>query len=121
MSDRLAELRRQRALLQEHLDRLDGEIARAGGEPGLRSLPSAPPLPPPSKLPPVRAAVRPLIVAPLPAAASPSAVEALAAPYQPNSADVQREVKRGCLLYFTAALVLLGFGVLLLYVLISTR
>lgn len=39
MADRLAELRRQRALLQVHLAWLDREITRAGGDPNSGSFP----------------------------------------------------------------------------------
>lgn len=39
MADRLAELRRQRALLQVHLAWLDREITRAGGDPNAGSFP----------------------------------------------------------------------------------
>lgn len=104
MSDRLSQLHRQRALLQEHLAWLDREIAaeQPTAQPGTK--PAAPPA--------------------SSAAVVPAATEALAtdilAQYQSDPASVKEDVKKGCFLYFFLAFAVVGIGVLALY-LYSTR
>lgn len=77
--DRLSELRRQRALVSQHLEWLDREIAAA--EP---LAPSPAPAPPESD-------PRPMVIMP---------------EYAPDPEGAQRATKRGCLLYAALALVL---------------
>ncbi len=116
-SPRLAELRRQRALLEEHLAWLDNEIRITGGgtaplpatsanETGKqKSLPSSLPA---SSTPGLRAV-----------AASPSSAgtdpDAILDQYRTSPASLQRDVRKGCLLYFVGAFVLLGAAVAALY------
>ena len=132
MSDRLRELLRQRALVQEHLSWLDREIAAAS--------PPAPLTPSPGPALPNIAAIAELPAAPVlresptPAvAAFPTPAPAAAATATTASADailneyrvapdsVQQDVRRGCFLYFAAAFVLFALGVLGLYFALSSR
>ena len=92
MSDRLQELRRQRALIEEHLRWLDAEIAASQG-------PNRPPAAPPP-------------VSPTPAddpapELSPEESAALARA-QVDAADAPLRAKRGCWVVFLGAFALLG-------------
>lgn len=98
MSDRLTELRRLRAHVQEQADWLDREIARHSGS----ETPATTPPPP----------------APNPAVAAPRTPEAAPFDEQLYTADpvaAGAEAKRGCFLYFTLALVLLAAALAGLY------
>jgi len=125
MSDRLAELRRQRDLVEEHLAWLKGEIAAAEND-----LPH-----PPTTLPPFRIASFPTegaVPSPVvpagpsapimatPAVDAPAADEILEQ-YRTPPSNLHQNVKKGCLLYFAAAFVLLCLGVTVLYFLISSQ
>lgn len=88
MPDRLTELRRQRALVRDHLDWLDREIAAAEPTAAQGTAPVAAPPPPP------------VFVTQDPVA--PPATDA----YSPDPAATQQEVKRGCLLWLVAGFVL---------------
>ena len=101
MAERLDHLRRQRALLLEHLAWLEAEIARESPSPTL-------PKPAPA---PVAAAAEPAIET--------SAGDIPA--YDVNPASVHRDVKRGCWIYFSAALLLLGLGIVALYFAVARR
>jgi len=97
MSDRLADLQRQRALAQEQLAWLDREIARE-----TRQLPAA-----------VSAASKPLA-----SAAKARTADEIIAQYQQNPLTTEKDVKKGCYLYFACALgavVLFALGVYLFY------
>jgi hypothetical protein len=111
MPDRLAELRRQRALIADHLAWLDREIAAA-------AVPIQPPVPPSSTIlePPAQpfAPKPPLEPAAILTAAKPSPAPTAVLPetdshahllpeHQP--ADVKQDVRRGCFLYFALAAV----------------
>ncbi len=113
MPDRLAELRRQRALLTEHLAWLDGEIATAADRSGEPPAPAAAPAPGPVPTPP----------APIPGAGPPASpeVEAIIDRYRSSPGAVQRDLRRGCFLYLAAAVVLTALGVTALYFMISSR
>ncbi len=121
MSDRLNELRRQRALLQEHLAWLDREIAAAEGR-------AARPGPPPA---PANAApaAGPLEAAQgLPARGSPAAdptqgaekpspvgdadADALIAQFGYDPKSSQAGVKRGCWIAFLGAFITIGLVIL---------
>lgn len=100
MSDRLADLQRQRALAQEQVAWFDREIARETGQ-------AAPPAPTPVAS--VTPAPAPVILRPTAAAADEAATRAaqeIIAQYQdghsPQSAA--RDTKRGCYLAFCFAL-----------------
>lgn len=124
MADRLAELLRQRALLQEHVAWLDREIAAASNSasPAL----AAPPTPGP------RAALAPSIPAPpitvrhLPLAASAPVIapaadagatdpDVILEQYRVAPAALKTDIRKGCLLYFVGALVFVGLVVAGLY------
>ena len=107
MSDRLAELQRQRALVQEHLAWLDREIA-AAGKPTDRSLPAA------ATTTATTLPATPTAVAPKP---TPSEVhvDELLAQYRSAPGAVRQDVRKGCLLYFALALVVLAASVAILY------
>ncbi len=121
MADRLAELLRQRALLQEHLAWLDQEIAAASN----RVVPAEAPAP----VLPVAAPATLPVAAPRPAQAVlsipsvPAAVPPEASPlgddildqYRVPPQSLQTDVRKGCLLYFAGAFVLLFAVVTVLY------
>ena len=125
MSERLAELRRQRALVQEHLAWLDREIAASS--PPSAPEPAAPSAAPP---PPVRPTVQPTAlrqVAP-PAArlaatsnSAPVDADSILEQYRTAPGSLQSDVRKGCLLYFAGALALLALGVTALSFLIGRR
>lgn len=100
MSDRLQQLLRQRALLQEQLAWIDSEIAAEN-----RTNPPAPKV---DALP-----------IPTPAIASAENSRALAddliARYKPDTVSVKEDVKKGCFLYFFLAFAVVGLGLIALY------
>ena len=98
MSDRLKDLQRQRALAQEQLAWFDREIAR---ETGTQVLPPSAPTAPAARVPPSPPSTQP---------ATPSDADAIIAQYQDPGRSVHSETKRGCLLYFFAALGALILG-----------
>jgi len=120
MPDRLQELRRQRALVADHLAWLDREIAAdpAATAPGPGAPSPAAPVP---VVPPVR------LPASLPAqpsvAGENSPVEAVVAAeadailedYRVAPDELKTDVKKGCFLYFFAALAFVALGVVVLY------
>ncbi len=91
MSDRLNELRRQRALVQQQADWLDREIAACAD--------SQPPPPAASALAPVPSAPEPTV--------SLTIEDQI---YTPDPAGASAQAKRGCLLYFALAFFLLAVG-----------
>ncbi len=137
MSDRLQELLRQRALVQQHLAWLDGEIAEANGHdpvdpspaprplrPGLRPAP-----PPPSYVASQAAALaRHAATAPAPSATRPdenphvaAAADAILSEYRVEPASLKTDVRKGCFLYFFGALALVALVVTGLYYALSAR
>lgn len=95
MPDRLAELVRQRALVQEHLGWLNREIAAAAetarvGPPGESAATN-----PPAAAAPVAPAIPGFDA------------DEIAARYQVSPVTVKNDVRKGCLLYFVAGLGLL--------------
>ncbi len=131
MSDRLDALLRQRELLQEHLDWLDAEIDAARPSSGTVAPSSAPVAPTAPIVARVPAAPRVALPAPIAPTAvvtsdvSPTAVAAQAdeilESYRTPPTSVKSDVRKGCLLYFVGAFLLLGLGVTALYFLISSR
>jgi hypothetical protein len=109
--DRLAELRRQRALLQQHSDWLDSEIAAAQA--------GAPPVaPPPSATP---SAVVSALPAPMPGpvpALDATDPDAILSQYRSDESRLKTDVRKGCLLYSAIAFLLLILGVFGLYFLL---
>ncbi len=111
MSDRLTDLQRQRALLQEHLAWLDREIARESGS--AADQPASPNADHGFHAPQAGfgAAARPAVM--------PSAADILASYSQEKPGNMAKDAKRGCLLYFVfamGALFLCAMGAYLLYV-----
>lgn len=101
MSDRLTELRRQRALAQEQLAWFDREIARESAgthTPPAASAPIATPASPKSTTPAPEAPV------------VDQDAEKILERYRHTGQPVRDEVKRGCFLYFFAAFALLALG-----------
>lgn len=105
MSDRLKELQRQRALLQEHLAWLDAEIAReTGALPAVASLLETKGTP--------QATATPVSIA------GQSAEDILARYNQDKPGNMAKDAKRGCLLYFIflmCAVAIFAAGVYVLY------
>lgn len=129
MSDRLHALRRQRALVQQHLDWLDAEIAASAGT----NVPAAP-RPVPSPTPTGYLASQAASIArntSVPTASlSPSSDEnpavtatadAILSEYRVAPDSLKTDIRKGCLLYFFGALVLVAAGVTALYFLLSNR
>jgi len=116
MSDRLAALRRQRTLVQQHLDWLDGEIASAqmgegpaGAQPATPaatsgSLQAVAPLTPVDQGNPVRNDV---------------VSEQILEEYRVPAESLQQDVRKGCLLYFAAGLAVFALGIVALYFLVQ--
>ena len=129
--DRLQQLLRQRALLQEHLAWLDREIAEASGG-AATPAPVIPPAPAPLATPiaapraPIKSFVSSQAAQILSASAAPAvedtpspAVEAVAdeiiEQYRSGPDTTKTDVRKGCLLYFFGAFALLALVVVGLY------
>jgi hypothetical protein len=107
VSDRLDEYRRQRALLREHLEWLDRQIAAIEGA----SAPASPrppePDPEPGPPPPMLSS-RP----------SDLDAEAILSQYRQPAGTLQNDARRGCLLFFALGLGLTALAVVVLYLLV---
>jgi hypothetical protein len=119
MSDRLAELRRQRALVQEHLAWLDREIAAAEkissaptSAPALSSAPASE-----SRGIPSAATAAIASVAISDAADS----DAILEKYRVPPDTLKSDLRKGCFLYFAAAMLLFALGVVGLYYALRSR
>ena len=111
-SERLQQLRRQRELAAEQLAWLDREIAAASGAP----------VPAPAEPPLVRPVVSPTMPVAAPAPAAPGLTpqaaadaEAILAQYRVEPDSMKSDVKKGCFLYFFAALAVVALVVVVLY------
>ena len=132
MVDRLSELARQRALVSEHLTWLDREIADetvkrlVPNHPGASVSPA--PIQPTSVATASLATTTPAAQSASPAAKSVS-TPAAGAPdtaeildqYRVAPSSVKQDVRKGCLLYFAAAFVVLALIVAILYFTIGTH
>ncbi len=119
MQDRLAELRRQRALIAEHLAWLDREIAAGGTAPvATTAAPTTPVVksaPPPPAIDP--AAILAKAAEPQ-TAVTPPATDGPHTDLLPEHrpADIKSDVRRGCFLYLAlATLAVIVFGGLLVW------
>ncbi|WP_414663108.1 hypothetical protein [Horticoccus sp. 23ND18S-11] len=125
MPDRLAELVRQRALVEEHLAWLNRQIADAALQsPAPGTLPIKPAIAETTVVessPRLLTPVTPPPRAPLEFAPATADAEAIIAKYQIPSSALKDDVRKGCFLYFAAAFVVLGLGVTLLYLMVSRR
>jgi hypothetical protein len=128
MGDRLQELLHQKALLNEHAAWLEREIMaerQRTGEPTVpEQIPAieAPPAEtPPSDTQPTDTTsidtppAEPLPNPPAPRSTGDTNANAIFEHYRSNPRSLQQEVKRGCFLYFFGALVLLGLGIAVIY------
>jgi len=130
MSDRLTELRRQRALVQEHLAWLDREIAEASGAdssagPVFPPSSAASDVPPPAAAVVVAAALKARAAVPAVSATTPTpvpespavaaAADAILDEYRVAPDALKTDVKKGCFLYFALALVLVAAVVVAMY------
>lgn len=118
MADRVAELLRQRALMQEHLAWLEREIAAAQAASAGGQLPE--PARTKAVVPAPLVPNRPAAPEPLPLAAPPASQsipdpEVLIEEYRVRPDEVHQDVRKGCLLYFVGAFVVLGLVVVGLY------
>ncbi|HEY1764014.1 MAG TPA: hypothetical protein VGF85_03760 [Opitutaceae bacterium] len=109
MSERLDEYRRQRALLKEHLEWLDRQIAGLEGRPA----PDSPPPPSLSEDPgpdpaPPRLSPRP----------SDLDAEAILSQYRQPEGALRNDARRGCLLFFALGLALTALAVVALFLLL---
>jgi hypothetical protein len=136
MSDRLQELLRQRALVQQHLAWLDGEIAAASGQEPVNPPPASSPLrpvarpapPPPSYVASQAAALaRHAVTAPAPSATRSdenphtAAADAILSEYRVEPDSLKTDVRKGCFLYFFGALAFVALVVTGLYYALSAR
>lgn len=118
MSDRLQELRRQRALVQEHLAWLDREIAAAAPaiampeSPWPAKTPAAPPAPLAPSVVPVAVGAPAAEILPAEVAAT---ADAILDEYRVQPDNLKTDVKKGCFLYFFAALGLVVLAVFAFY------
>jgi hypothetical protein len=102
--DRLQELRRQRALVQQQLAFLDREIASASGE-GKPAMPAAQ-IPPPVSAAPSQPAAPP---------ADGGDVDEVIKSFEEESRSDPADAKSGCIWIFVAALVLFAVSVFAFY------
>jgi hypothetical protein len=114
-ADRLAELLRQRALMQEHLDWLEREIA--ANQPSARSEPQQTTIRVASQAIPLAGAIRPAVNMARSSveAGAKADVDALLDEYRVRPETLKQDVRKGCLLYFAGAFVVLGLIVFGLY------
>lgn len=104
--DRLAELQRQRALVQQHLAQLDREIAAESAAAALYTdIPA--PTPAVAPLPPL---------APTPIADADA--EAILNQYRSEEISLKTDVRKGCMLYAAVGLALMIISVFGLYFLL---
>ena len=112
MSDRIAELRRQRAMVAEQLAWLDREIA--GAEKNAPTPPAAPAsAPAPVAIPVITTTVAAPVLPLAPEVAAQA--DAILEEYRVQPDSLRTDVKKGCFLYFAAAMGLLGAVVMMLY------
>jgi hypothetical protein len=107
MSERLRTLHRQQALLREHLAWLDGEIAREANQPKPDTAPVALPT-----TPPLSAATT---ADPAPDQDPAPDVDALIERYASSERQNPADLRRGCLLVFSAGLTLMIVSVVMLW------
>lgn len=104
MSDRLHELLRQRALMQEHLAWLDREIAASS-----ENRPATQPRPSPVPTPIASSTISSSIPVK-------DESEEILRSYHQNPGSIQDDVRRGCFRYFFGALAALAAIVMIAYV-----
>jgi hypothetical protein len=126
MSDRLAELRRQRELVQQHLAWLDREIAAEAAKQNPAQTAAAlaaavaATTPKISPAPLAQSAADVSATPPAAAQANPDA-DRILEEFRVSPSALHHDVKKGCFLYFAAALALFFAIVALLYIALSRR
>ncbi len=116
--DRLSELLRQRALIQEQMAWIESEIAAASGQQRPIDPAEAPNLgsPAPAKPPAVVPyPSTPTAAEPAAPAADGAAAEEIIDQYRVAPDTLKTDLRKGCLLYFIGALALVALGVVGLY------
>lgn len=130
MPDRLVELHRQRALLQEHLAWLEREIAAESDQsdaatvqpPASTAIQAPAPFAPLATTSPLAGPTAAATARRVDRSTSPTSdADVIIEQYRASPGSLQSDVRKGCFLYFAAAFVLLGVGVVALYFLISSR
>jgi hypothetical protein len=111
VSDRLSELRRQRALAQEQLAWFDREIARESGQTVIPAAPAASSQPS-SPVIPMAAPINPVSDA-----ATAHMADQIIARYQQNPQSAAKDVKKGCYLWFFFGLAVLALCAAAIYAL----
>jgi hypothetical protein len=129
MPDRLEELRRQRALMQQHLEWLDREIAAETdktrqAQTGVRIATVVAAAVPKVSPPPAQSPITETSPAAAARTVTPEAVsdpDTILEQYRVPQTSLHSDVRKGCFLYFAAALALFFAGVVALYFVISGR
>ena len=130
MSDRLAELVRQRAIVEEHLAWLDRQLAEAArnslaqpsarssnaGTPSTPNVPSLVPTSPPSGI-----GRTPTAAAANDSGGVVAEAEEILNQFRVTPEVVKHDVRKGCFLYFAAAFLLLGLVVVAIYIAFRPR
>ncbi|HET7535858.1 MAG TPA: hypothetical protein VFJ90_05345, partial [Candidatus Didemnitutus sp.] len=116
MSDRLNELQRQRALIQEHLAWLDRQIAAEAGRqptaPSISSSPTVPVAPAASAAPSGDTLVGTISRL----SASPfTEAEKIMAQYRAEPNSTKNDVRKGCIIYFALASLVVILTVVAVY------
>lgn len=111
MPDRLPQLRRQRALVQEQLDWIDREIDEATAQAGLEITPTQAAPEEDSSAPSAQAVPDPVAATSLTTADD----DDMTASYRVAPDVLRTDVRKGCFLYFVGALLVLGAIVAVLY------
>lgn len=118
MSDRLRELLRQRALLQEHLAWLEREISHTQAVPPVAPVKSA------ERAEPAPAQPGPAVASTPPAADAPAKAkpdpEAILEKYRVEPKSLQQDVRKGCMVYFALGFLVFALSVVGLYYALRT-
>jgi hypothetical protein len=105
VSDRSDELRRQREIVRQHLAWLDRELAAQEGIPAAEPAPYVPP--------------RPISVT---ASDADRDAESILSEFRQPAPSIEAQTKRGCILYFSIAVVLMvGAALVILYLYSRSR
>lgn len=119
-ADRLAELHRQRALLQEHLAWLDREIVEASPPTKPSGSGVALPTPAITSAAPERSAREVAIPAP-PPSGSGLAPDTILDEFRVAPDTLRTDVRKGCILYFVGAFAVLALCIMVMYYALSRR
>jgi hypothetical protein len=129
MTDRIAELARQRQLVQQHLAWLDRQLADAAqqsvGQPIESSatrdnVPAATPIVPDLRANAATTALPPSTSGAVPPRDAAEADEIMDQ-FRVTPAAVKSDVRKGCFIYFVAAFLLLGLGITAVYFIFRPR